>query len=269
MTLSKAITTYNIPLHPLHVKSFDVVIMLGTMFLRDDNTLKNLLDTKEFIYLSPIEDDLSKKAKIFSKYEAGTEEGVLALLMDALKQNSDEKLEKFLEELDIGYLSAESNIGEEETEEMALFLQDKKTLFILGKDLEYHPKAENLAKLLGMLGFYCGIDIALLENSRPLNEPYQPLIADEIEELESFDGVVTYRCLPLTKDEESLLIGSPQFAISAKIKDGFDALIKTSNNQYNRKFKIDPKLKGTIALLPTNLEDTSYRYEVSQIIQAG
>lgn len=266
--LSEAFKTYNIPSHPLHVKEYDEIIMVGTLFLRDEKNLEYILEDKEFISLSPMEDNFSKKAKVFGKYEAGTEEGVIALLLEALHHKSDHLLEDFLDELDIGYLSAESNIGEEEIEKIASLLKGKKVACLVGKDLEYHPKANNLAKLFGMLTFYCDIKLILLWQKESTTTSYKPIIAENIEELESFDGIITYRCFTTSKDEEKLLLGSQQFAISAKLKDGFDVLIKTPNNTYNRKFKIDNKLKGTIALLPANLQDNSYRYEVSKITQS-
>lgn len=269
MTLSKAFSTYNIPLNSLHVKSYEVVILLGTLFLRDAKNLENLLKDQELICFSPIEDSLSQKAKFFSKYEAGTEEGVLALLLDVLKQKSTSLIDEFLDELDIGYLSAESNVGEEEVEEIAKNLKGKKVLLLAGKDLEHHPQAKNLAKLFGMLRFYCHIDVAFLGKDDGLRTNYEPIKAKNIQELESFDGVVTYRCSATSKEEEAFLLGSKQFALSAKIQDGFDVLVKTPTNTYNRKFKIDDELKGTIALLPANLEDNSYRYEVSKITQIG
>ncbi|MDD2400368.1 MAG: 2Fe-2S iron-sulfur cluster-binding protein, partial [Sulfurovum sp.] len=68
-------------------------------------------------YLHPIEDtEIKNIATQFIKYEAGGEEGVAALLAEALLKEVElpSSIRDFLDDLDIGNLSAECNVGEEE-----------------------------------------------------------------------------------------------------------------------------------------------------------
>jgi NADH-quinone oxidoreductase subunit G len=85
---------------------------------------------------------------------------------------------------------------------------------------------------------------------------------EDVAEMSAFDGTVVYNCNPqehfsaltaksnnLTKD--AFLLGSQQFATAAKLTDG-DTICYTINSvKFERVFKIDTSLKGTIALNPT------------------
>ena len=85
---------------------------------------------------------------------------------------------------------------------------------------------------------------------------------EDVADMSAFDGTVIYNCNPqehfsaftaksnnLTKD--AFLLGSQQFATAAKLTDG-DTICYTINSvKFERVFKIDTSLKGTIALNPT------------------
>jgi hypothetical protein len=58
-----------------------------------------------------------------------------------------------------------------------------------------------------------------------------------------------------------LLIGSAQFARAAKVKNGQKIAIENQN----REFRLDAKLKGTIALMASDTNEDSYRYKVVKI----
>lgn len=85
---------------------------------------------------------------------------------------------------------------------------------------------------------------------------------DDIAELEGFDGAIIYNCNPteqfsaftakskLLKDEAALL-GSQQFAAATKLQDGDNITYVLDDVKFNRVFKIDTSMKGTIALNPT------------------
>ena len=141
------------------IEESDFVIMIGSRISRDNPGVKYSLNiaTKkqkaEFIYMHPIDDDLLKnKYTQFIKYEVGSEEGVLALLASYLIQNASDEMKQYLEELDIGYLSAESNVGEDELEKLTkkLLRKTKKTL-VVGTDIYGHKKAQNIGKLVGFI----------------------------------------------------------------------------------------------------------------------
>jgi NADH-quinone oxidoreductase subunit G len=84
---------------------------------------------------------------------------------------------------------------------------------------------------------------------------------EEVEELEGFDGPVIYNCNPteqfsaftaksrLLKDE-AVLLGSQQFAAATKLQDGECITYTLDGVKFDRVFKIDTSMKGTIALNP-------------------
>ena len=338
-------------------------------------------------YMHPIEDSEMKNIVTqFIKYEAGSEEGVVALLAETLLKDIElpENIRAVLNDLDIGNLSAESNVGEEELEALQKSLLKKSGFsLVIGSDLYAHPRAENIAKIVALLEQYAGFNVICvppagngmgisqicdlddtiegstvgynvkgdftlsafgggdldmpsftqqegtltsidkrvttmnvvleyggyvlneLANELGLNaehtieytkdlprakgfkavefdnltdyfdakgNEHRGYILDEVDvatdisiedvaEMSAFDGTVIYNCNPqehfspltaksnnLTKD--ALLLGSQQFATAAKLRDG-DTICYTINSvKFNRVFKIDTSLKGTIALNP-------------------
>jgi len=68
----------------------------------------------------------------------------------------------------MGYLSAESSVGEEEIADILARLQRKRRLredrctLILGEDLYTHPRAENLAKLAGLIDRFTDFEVMLI-----------------------------------------------------------------------------------------------------------
>jgi len=147
----------------------EVVISFGVWFQDESRgsmqSVQKVLEEKKpkFVYMHPIEDvTLQTSISQFIKYEVGSEEGVAALLADALLNDKElpGEIEAFLEDLDIGYLSAESNVGEEELESMhSLIGHDTTVSLILGSDLYTHPKAGQIAKLIALLEQYAGLHI--------------------------------------------------------------------------------------------------------------
>ncbi|MBD3789737.1 MAG: (2Fe-2S)-binding protein [Campylobacterales bacterium] len=339
-------------------------------------------------YLHPMEDsEIQNIVTQYIKYEAGSEEGVMALLADALLKEKElpESIKAFLADLDIGNLSAESNVGEEELETLKHSL-DKKSGFslVVGADLYAHPRAAQIAKLVALFEKYAGFnvicvppagnamgvslicdlddggegytigynapgdftlsalgegdldmpamnqqegtlttfdkrvvpmnvalpyggyvlnDIAnalglkaqytinytkelpvskgfkaiefdalpdyfdingnenrgyLLESvSTPVNESLE-----EVAQIEEFDGAVIYQCnsvdqfSPFTAkcdllDKEAVLLGSQQFAMATKLQNGDQIVFEVDGVRFERLFKIDTSMKGTIALNPT------------------
>ena len=117
-------------------------------------------------YMHPIEDpDIQNIVTQFIKYEAGSEEGVAALLAKTLLEGKElpEEVDAYLNDLDIGNLSAESNVGEEELDELEKSLRKKSGFtLVAGADLYEHPEAENIAKLLGLIERYSDFDLLLI-----------------------------------------------------------------------------------------------------------
>jgi len=153
----------------------DYVVVFGTKLATDSPGLKfrvNQASKKnkaQVIYLHPIEDTTIKNIVTqFLKYEAGSEDAVLSLVAKELLKNSDlpEDVAKYFEEIDDGYLSAESNIGEEEIEKMGKkCIKKRKFSFIVGSDLYAHKNAENIAKMLGLLEKYGNFEVTIIPPS--------------------------------------------------------------------------------------------------------
>ena len=150
----------------------DVVLSFGVWF-QDESTeysklLHKILEEKKpkFVYMHPIEDaTLQDSITQFIKYEVGSEEGVAALLAYTYLEDKElpKKTDDILEEFDIGYLSAESNVGEEELESMYGSIGENTTVsLILGTDLYTHPQAGQIAKLIALLERYAGVNVVCI-----------------------------------------------------------------------------------------------------------
>jgi len=248
----------------------DFVLVLGVMPSRDDE-LFNLLSKNAIVaYLSVIEDkNMSGITAFQSRYEAGSEEGVLAILAKGLLNDKqiDTKTKEFFENLDEGYLSAECNIGEEEIEDLnILYKKSKNPIIVIGHDLYNHPRAKNLANLISLLVRHGNFKIY----SQDLDftcEHNDNLDLENIEDLHSFDGSVIYECPSSDLDEQELLIGSRQFMIASKVKDEQDVFVITESAEHQRKFVMDTELKGTVALMPSAQSEGSYFYKIAKIIK--
>ncbi|MGM0623519.1 MAG: 2Fe-2S iron-sulfur cluster-binding protein, partial [Campylobacterota bacterium] len=154
------------------VKKSDFITLFGTKVADDNPIVKYAINAAskankaDVIYLHPIEDSGIKNIITQSvRYEVGTEEGVAALLADSFLQGVTlpKEVQNYLDELDIGNLSAESNIGEEELESIVKKLQRKKhKSLIVGSDLYAHKEAENIAKILGLIQNFAGIDVMII-----------------------------------------------------------------------------------------------------------
>jgi NADH-quinone oxidoreductase subunit G len=376
------------------IKNSDYIVVLGSKIADDIPGLKFKInqaakrERAQVIYMHPIEDTSIKNIVTqYVKYEAGSEESVLAMVTQALLE--DKKLPKeinnFFDSIDEGYISAESNVGEEEIEMMQKRMRKKSSFsFIVGSDLYGHPQAKNIAKMLGLIEKYsdfsvtiipplvntlgvaliCDLDdevgdktigynttgdfvlsalkdagdvnmpainqqegtfttlnkrvvptnVALafdgfclndIANELGLNERYTidytmklpissgysayefdaldnyfdeagnevrgyaleekevktDLALEPLAELESFDGVVVYSCNPNSQKNvftnickylatDAVLVGSAQFAVAAKVKDGETYSIMIDGKEIERVFKLSEELKGTIALMP-------------------
>ncbi len=144
--------------------------MIGTRISRDNPGVKYAVNQAckknraQFVYMHPIDDiALNDKYTQFIKYEVGSEEGVIALLASYLIKEAPEEYEEYLEDLDIGHLSGESSVGEEELEllEQNFKTASNKTL-IIGEDLYAHPQAANIASLVGLIDRYTDFDVVII-----------------------------------------------------------------------------------------------------------
>lgn len=248
------------------LKNSDFIISLGTFF--EDESLRNIVLNRaknvNFVYMSPIDNHLLKDSyNQFIKYEAGSEEAVLALLLNAFANHLDDKTKNYLDDLDLGYLAAESSAGEEEFEEANdLSFEASNRVLVVGDDIKNHFRVENIARLLGRVQKFTELSVIILDEELEKKiDHFENEVLEDIDNLKSFNGTVVYEILA----DEKYLISSQTFLNIAKIKDGDHIEIFTKNQNYKRVVKLDTNLLGTIALLEVKEFSKDYRYKQAKI----
>ena len=221
------------------VAQSDAIILVGTRISRDNPGVKyniNIATKKQgaqFIYMHPIDDvALHNKYTQFVKYEVGSEEAILAMLAYYFIDDIPEQYKSYFDDIDIGYLSGESSVGEEEFEliKTKLLRRKSKTL-IIGTDIYSHPRANNIAKLVGLIDKYTDFNIMLIPSQT--NSLGVSLICDLDDEIKG--NVVGYNELG---DYTISNIGEGNFAVPAL------------NQQEGTFTNIDLKVLNTNAALP-------------------
>ncbi len=154
------------------VKQADAIIVIGTRIATDNPMVRYAIRTAsqhngaKIVYAHPLEDTLMKNtATQFMKYEVGTEEGVMALLANELLKNSDvdEQTRAFLDDLDLGYLEAESNVGDDELTLMTKsFKRARNHVLVIGNDVFAHKRAGNIAKLAALIEKYTEFSLLIV-----------------------------------------------------------------------------------------------------------
>jgi len=181
------------------VKKADAVIMIGSRIATDNPGVRYALTTAarhngaRIVYAHPIEDALMQNTVTqFMKYEAGSEEGVMALLANELLKNRDldEETVAFLADLDLGYLEAESNVGDDELSAMSKsFMRAEKKVLIIGSDMFAHERAENIAKLAAIIEKYSDFSLLIVPNE--VNSAGVSMICD-LDLDEDLSNIVAY-----------------------------------------------------------------------------
>ncbi len=144
-----------------NLKQSDVILSFATRLRDDAPMVKNHIamaskrKKAKVIYMHPIEDSrIGNLITRFIKYEPGSEEGVAALLLELLTKESSlpESLKTTIDDLDIGNLSGESSVSEEELEAIKCdFWKRKNFTLIVGADIYNHPRVENIAKIFAAI----------------------------------------------------------------------------------------------------------------------
>jgi NADH-quinone oxidoreductase subunit F len=261
-------------INKIQIESSDAIITIGTRISIDHLKVKTYIDSAvakgncEFIYMHAIDDiSLQDKYTQYIKYEAGSEEGVLALLASYVVANLSLKNKEYIENLDVGYLSAESSIGEEEFELLVetLALKNQITL-IIGEDIYAHSSFKNIENIIRLIAKNSNISIILLDNEKRLDLSEEIVLYD-VSDIKSYHGTVIYA----VDSDENILKGSASFARAAKIKDNDMVNITYDLQTVTKEFRIDSSIRGTIALYPRsdNVQDnkivSGYRFKQVQI----
>jgi NADH-quinone oxidoreductase subunit F len=248
----------------------DFIITFGT-FIEDESLNDSILEAinkndAKFVYMHPIDNvNLKLFYSQLIKYEVGSEEGICALLLNRFVSNCDEKTKTFLDDLDLGYISAESSAGEEEFEEAFENSKEAKVkTLIIGNDLVNHERVENIVKLIAIFKKYSDFNLVVLnEELEQKIDSCADFDLEELEELKSFNGTLVYKLIDEKNDE---LITSQTFANIAKVSNGNEVFIISKNEKIKRILKIDEDLQGTIAILKAkNSEEIFSGYKYKQV----
>ena len=190
-------------------------------------------------------EDEKLQNNIFVKCEISSEAYVLMMIASEICKD--------LENEDIGFLSGESSVGEEEIEEIIEFLKDADLIIADENMLNFHKDKDNIKALLNLIASNFNLKII---DSAGNKLDFNSANLGELKELDNFDGAVVYKH---TKDDE--FKGGNYFKIVAKVKEGELVTIKSKNLNTTKTFKFDKNLKGTIAFLGLKNLD-NYAFEV-------
>ena len=245
-------THYSADLESL--KASDGIIVLGSRIATDNPGVRYAMTTAarhngaKVVYMHPLEDALLQNTVTqFVKYEVGTEEGVLALLAQTLivGQELTKREQTFFDGLDEGYLSAETNVGDDELALLVKqFARSKAKTLVVGSDLLAHDRAENIARLAAMIEKYS--DFKVLVVPTEVNTLGVSLIAD-LDVDDATENVVGYNA-------------KGSFVISA-LGEG-DLNVPALNQQEGTVVSIDKRL------LPTNVALSFEGYTLNDLANA-
>ncbi len=181
------------------IKQADAAIVIGTRISTDNPAVRYALTTAskhngaKIVYAHPMEDALMQNTVTqLMKYEVGTEEGVIALLANEILKDADlpENIRSYFNDLDFGYLDAESNVGDEELSFMSKsFARSQNKVLIVGSDLFAHERSANIAKFCAMIEKYSEYSLVVVPNE--INTLGVSLICD-LDVDEQTENVVGY-----------------------------------------------------------------------------
>ncbi|WP_025454115.1 hypothetical protein [Helicobacter pylori] len=225
---------------------------------------------RPYALLRPLQDtrDLQENC-LFASYEIHTEAAILALILRGILEQTSQLKGHALENVDVGYLSSEANMSEEELQELiALIIKAKKKVLVLNREITKHANNAFLYTLLSGLQNYLEIlhipcddsdattafydsknqewllETALKEGVLPFESELKDL--ESLEQISEANGsfvYVSYKSLKTPK-----LSFSKQFKIANKIKHS-KAKFQISNQTLECELEESPNLKGLIAIL--------------------
>ncbi|WQS35553.1 hypothetical protein KVE61_06225 [Helicobacter pylori] len=225
---------------------------------------------RPYALLRPLQDtrDLQENC-LFASYEINTEAAILALILRGILEQTSQLKGHVLENVDVGYLSSEANMSEEELQDLiVLIVKAKKRVLVLNREITKHANNAFLYTLLSGLQNYLEIlhipcndssstaafydskdqewllETALKEGVLPFESELKDL--ESLEQISEANGsfvYVSYKSLKTPK-----LSFSKQFKIANKIKHS-KAKFQISNQTLECELEESPNLKGLIAIL--------------------
>ena len=153
------------------IEKSDFAIVIGSSVAADNPMVRfslNIAHNRQnahIAYIHPLEDEkLRNVVSQFVRHEVGSEEGLMAMLCDlSVNDEAREKFKTFFESIDSGYICGESSVGEEEFGLLFQKLRRKqKPVLVIGADIFNHPRAKNIAKMVGMIDKYSDFEIVMI-----------------------------------------------------------------------------------------------------------
>ncbi|PSM52165.1 NADH:quinone oxidoreductase I, chain G-like protein (cl35703 superfamily) [Campylobacter blaseri] len=225
------------------------ILNLTSILSFESKELFNKYKEDEFLTISPFDEDIMKN-NISIKCEIGSLSYVLAMICALIDDR------EYFSELDTGYLSGESSVGEEEVEEIVEFLNGCELMILDENLLNYQDDEKNIKSFLKIIQDKFNLKIINLQGKEL---KFETVELSELKEPEDYDGAVVFK-----HNLDNKFVGGRYFCMVAKIKDGDYVNIKTKTLDVNMKFELDDDLKGTIALLGID-DNNYYRYELAKI----
>lgn len=213
------------------------ILSFATLLSKQTSKFIARHEKDELFVLSPLEDAelFARMSQTkFLKYEIDTLGYVLALVCARL-------LDDFIQ-IDDGYLSGESNAGDEEIDELCEFVRECDGVIVAPENFT-GTNSQAICYMLDKLSKKFNFCIIGIDG-----KPATLEVPNELGELSDgadFNGASVF-CLPAQNIE---LKGSAMFGAAAKLKNGAKLDINTPKGQLSLTFELDPALKGTCALL--------------------
>lgn len=227
------------------LKHYDLIITLGfynpSLLAKCDICFYPFLDCETDFYV---------------RYEVGTEEGVVALfLCEFADGGADSALNNFTNALDYGYLSAETNVSEEELLRIKSAINDAQNpLLIIGDDIFSHPRKDNILNMLSALRAHSKLDIKC-EN---LSQNYH---LEMVAELPEYNGCVIY----LNNSAKNELKISSEFARAWRLSDRDNISFQVDDKMINTSCKLDKNFSGVIGILEQSTQSVGYKFKTIAI----
>lgn len=212
---------------------------------------------------------LDCNADFYVRYEVGTEEGVVALLLyEFADKGADLRLESFINALDYGYLSAESNVSEEELNEIKNQIKiRKKPLLLVGDDITHHAQKSNILNMLSALKSHSNLEVICAE-SLPNDFVLKPLA-----NLPEHNGCVIFVAqdsradLSKSNANPTLKI-SREFARAWRLSDLQEIRFALDSQEICATCKIDENFSGIIGILSGAGQKSIYPFQTIAIKRA-
>lgn len=213
------------------------------------------------------------------RYEIGTEYGIAWLLADALtflistSNPLGKKCKDLLQELDIGYLTSESNIAEETLHTLSQYIkpQTQPLGIVLGSELSTHTHSKAIATIFGILSANEHVDIImpeLADSIMPKNPATQDINDTALqicEYLPESNGHFVF--IHPHKQDSIILRIPPLFAPALKLQNQQRITLSFESRNINAICECDARLKGTIAILYLpQTHDIGYPYKNVEVI---